>query len=181
MVDPRDVDPILNDAARLVREGEIVVFGSAALALWLREAPQTRDVDVWCEPEKNGEILVAVMGEQSWYHRTHGVFIEVWAPETFTAGWRERARIATQPDFPDVRLVIPHPHDVLISKLERFDSKDRDHLERILDEYPLGTEDFDALVELAPHRRGEIDDTERVRRFEHGVGVARKRIEARAD
>ena len=42
MVDPRDVGRILLDAARLVRVGEVVVFGSAALALWIEGAPRTR-------------------------------------------------------------------------------------------------------------------------------------------
>jgi hypothetical protein len=46
MVEPGQVEPILSDAARLVGEGELVVFGSAALALWLRNAPSSRDVDL---------------------------------------------------------------------------------------------------------------------------------------
>ena len=182
MVDPGQVEPILTDAARLVREGEIVVFGSAALALWLRRAPVTRDVDLWCTPRERGDILTAVMGEQSWYHRRHGAYVEVWAPETFAApgGWQERARIVSHQDLPKLRLVVPHPHDVLVSKLERWDPKDREHLERILDEYPLGPASFDALVDASPYRQGGIAAADRLRRFEHGVAGARSIIAARA-
>jgi hypothetical protein len=178
MVEPGQVEPILSDAARLVGEGEIVVFGSAALALWLRDPPASRDVDLLCEPAEKGEILTAMMGELSWYHDRHGVFVEVWAEETFAApeGWRERARLVRHQDLPRVRLLVPHPHDVLVSKLERLETKDREHVRRILAEYPLGRDAFEALVECAPHRRGRIADEERIRRFEHGVGVVRAQL-----
>lgn len=108
--------------------------------------------------------------------------MEVWAPETFAApeGWRDRARIAPHRELHGVRLVVPHPHDVLISKLERFESKDCEHLEQVLEEYPLSPAAFDALVKLTPHRRGAISDPERLRRFEHGLAAARARVEARA-
>lgn len=182
MVEPDSIEPLLSDAARLVREGEIVVFGSAALALWLRHGPVTRDVDVWCDPPEKGAILTALMGELSWYHDRHGAYVEVWAPETFAAPrrWRERARVTTHADFPGLRLVVPHPHDVLVSKLERFEAKDREHLRRILDELPLSPAEFDALVADAPHRSGAIADPERRRRFDHGVAAAREIVAARA-
>ena len=180
MVDPGQVEPILNDAARLVGEGEIVVFGSAALAFWLEAPPASRDVDVLCEPAEKGEILTAMMGELSWYHEKHGAFVEVWAPETFAApdGWRERARLVQHQDLPRVELVIPHPHDVLVSKLERMESKDREHARALLSEYPLETAAFDALVAASPHRRGRVIDPERVRRFEHGCEVVRAMLAA---
>lgn len=175
MVEPSEVEPILSDAARLVREGELVVFGSAALALWLRAAPSSRDVDLFCEPAEKGEILAAMMGELSWYHEKHGAFVEVWAPETFAAplGWRERARLHIHQDAPGVRLLVPHPHDVLVSKLERFEEKDRDHGRRILAEFPLSRQAFEALVAAAPHRRGLVAEAERRQRFEHGVDALR--------
>jgi len=178
MVEPNQVEPVLSDAIRLVDEGELVVFGSAALALWLRDAPASRDVDLLCEPAAKGEILTAMMGELSWYHETHGVFVEVWAPETFAAPrtWRERARLVTHQDHPRVRLLAPHPHDVLVSKLERLESKDREHVRRILAEYPMTVRAFDALVDSAPHRRGEITDAERLQRFEHGAAVVRAQL-----
>lgn len=57
MVTPEDVPRVLNDAARLIGAGEVVVFGSASLALWLERAPSTKDVDLWVVPEEKGEIL----------------------------------------------------------------------------------------------------------------------------
>jgi hypothetical protein len=180
MVEPHEVEPILSDAARLIGQGELVVFGSAALALWLRAAPSSRDVDLYCAPAERGEILAAMMGELSWYHEKHGAFVEVWASETFTApaGWRERARLHIHQDAPGVRLLVPHPHDVLVSKLERFEEKDRDHARRILAEFPLPRAVFEALVAEAPHRIGLVEDDERIRRFEHGVAVLRTWLQA---
>lgn len=78
MVEPADVPRILFDAARLIREGDIIVFGSAALAFYLPDAPRTRDVDLWCEPAVRGEAVAALMGEGSWYHDRHGAYVEVW-------------------------------------------------------------------------------------------------------
>lgn len=85
MVTPGHVERIVTDAARLVAEGELVVFGSAALAYWLADPPHSRDVDLWCEPPERGEPVAALMGELSWYHQRHSAYVEVWAPETFAA------------------------------------------------------------------------------------------------
>lgn len=164
MVDPPDIRRILLDAARLIREGEIVVFGGAALAFRLADAPATRDVDVWCDPRERGDLVEALMGELSWYHDRHGAYVEVWAPETFAAptDWRSRALVLTDPDVPGVRLVVPHPHDVLVAKVERWESADRDHARRILADFPMDRARLDALDAGTPYRQGRIADPGRV-------------------
>ena len=140
MVTPQDVPRVLNDAARLVGAGEIVVFGSASLALWLERAPISKDVDLWIHPEDKGEIVEALMGELSWYHDKHGAYVEVCGPATFEApgSWRSRAKVLTMPDYEGVRIVVPHPHDVLVAKLPRLSPSDRDHVELILEEAIAG-------------------------------------------
>ncbi|MBN2498162.1 MAG: hypothetical protein JXR96_26465 [Deltaproteobacteria bacterium] len=171
MVDPIDIPRILLDAVRLVKSGEIVVFGSSALAFWLESPPQTRDVDIWCEPSERGDIVQAVMGELSWYDEKHGAYVEVWAPETFAAprDWRSRARTLRYDDFPDATVVVPHPHDVLLAKLERLDESDREHVQRILAEYPLDLASLESLSAKCPQRSGEIEEEGRLQRFEHGI------------
>lgn len=143
---------VVRDAARLVKEGELVVFGSAALSFWLQAPPTSRDVDVWCEPHERGDVVEALMGELSWYDEKHGAHVEVWGPETFAAppGWRSRARVERFEQAAGVRVLLPHPHDVLIAKLERMDPKDRDHQERILREFPLDQPRLDALLAEFP-------------------------------
>ena len=111
MVDPGDIPRIVTDVVRLVQSGEIVVFGSSALAFWLDSPPHTRDVDIWCDPPEQGDIVQAVMGELSWYDEKHGAYVEVWSPETFAAplDWRSRARTLTFEGFPRATVIVPHP------------------------------------------------------------------------
>jgi hypothetical protein len=164
-----EIAKVVADAARLVGSGEIVVFGSSALSFWMRHPPQSRDVDVWCQPPESGHAVVALMGELSWYHDKHGVFVEVWAPETFAApqDWRTRARTMTMEDQ-RVTVVLPHPHDVLMAKLERMEVKDREHVQAILTEFPLDPATLESLVAETPHRRGLVAQ-DRITRFEVGL------------
>lgn len=46
-----DVARVVADAARLMGSGELIVFGSSALAFWLQQPPRSKDVDVWCVPD----------------------------------------------------------------------------------------------------------------------------------
>lgn len=168
MVDPADVPRVLLDIARLVKQGEVVVFGSAALALVLPDAPRTRDVDVWCTPPDRGDLVTALMGELSWYQERFGAYVEVWGPETFAApeDWRSRARVLTEETVPEVRLVVPHPHDVVIAKLERWETADQDHARRVVRALPLSRAAALALADRTPYRTGRITDPRRVAAFE---------------
>jgi hypothetical protein len=134
-----------------------VVFGSASLAFWLANAPTSRDVDLWVTPPERGDAVEALMGELSWYHDLHGAYVEVLGPETFSGprAWRSRAVTLVIPEALRVRVLVPHPHDVLISKLERFSDADRDHVRRILGEAPLDRARLDALAGDSPYRTGE--------------------------
>lgn len=178
MVDPADVEKILSDAARLMKDGEIVVFGSAALAFWLDKPPASRDVDIWCKPPERGDVILALMGEESWYHRKHHAYVEVWGPETFCAPytWRTRSTWKTHADHPGVRMVIPHPHDILMSKIERGDGQDWEHARRILTQIPLNAAELDQLANEMPHRTDQIDDPERLARFEANLRSLRERF-----
>jgi hypothetical protein len=171
MVDPADVPRVVADAARLLRRGELVVFGSSALAFWLAKAPRSRDVDVWCDPPERGEVVEALMGELSWYHERHGVYVEVWAPETFRApaGWRSRALVHRLDESPEVTLLVPHPHDVLFAKLERMTESDVEHARRILAEFPLSSDELGSLAAESPYLSGIIKDAERITRFRYGL------------
>lgn len=174
MVEPEDVGRILLDAARLVKDGEIVVFGSAALAMWLENPPRTRDVDVWCTPSERGEIVESLMGALSWYDEKHHAYVEVWGPETFAApsDWRDRAKVLRDDIVPNVSLVVPHPHDVLLAKLERWEEGDREHAALILREIPLRPTDLDRLASKAPYRQPGFDEA---RKFAFEAHLARLR------
>lgn len=121
------------------------------------------------------------MGELSWYHERHAAYVEVWRPETFSgpAEWRRRARSEQVPTVREVVVLVPHPHDLLCSKLERFDENDRDHIRRILLEFPLGIEQLRALAATMPHQTGIITDPDRLARFHHGLARVERMIERR--
>lgn len=174
-MDRSEVRRAVGDAARLIEQGELVVFGSSALAFWMSRPPASRDVDVWCTPPDRGHAVQALMGELSWYHDKHGIFVEVWAPETFAAPvrWRERARTVVLDEQPGVKVVLPHPHDVLMSKLERMEVKDREHVHAILGEFPLTMEGLAALEQEMPHRLGLVGASDRKARFESGLSELR--------
>ncbi len=178
MVDPEDVEPILSDAARLIGSGEIVVFGSASLAFRLPDAPASRGVDVWCNPSEKNDLVIAMMGEESWYHRRHGAYVEAWAKETFAAPftWRRRAMERNHLGRSEVRLVVAHPHDILMSKLERGEAQDWDHARRILARIPLDPGELDDVADAMPHRTGDITDPERFARFEANLASLRRRL-----
>jgi len=152
----------------------MVVFGSASLAFWLKDAPVSRDVDLWIVPAECGHAVEALMGELSWYHDRHAAYVEVLAPETFAApaGWRERARRVTLPEFPEVVVTVPHPHDVFVSKIERSSPHDRDHMIRIVREYPLSRDTLAALADETPFRVGQVRDPNRVAAFEINLRTA---------
>jgi len=175
-----EVTRVVGDAARLVGDGEIVVFGSSALAFSMASPPASKDIDVWCVPEERGRAVQALMGELSWYHERHGVFVEVWAPETFAAptGWRHRARKLTLDGNPGVTVVVPHPHDLMMAKLERMEVKDREHVRAILAEFPLGADELAALESEMPHRSGVVAASDRVARFEAGLAELRSMLRA---
>ena len=110
------------------------------------------------------------MGELSWYHEKHGMFVEVWGPETFAApaDWRERSKRLLLTENRLVSVILPHPHDVMLAKLERMDVKDREHVRGILAEYPIGDMELDLLVGQMPQRRGPVAP-DRLVRFEAGL------------
>ena len=168
MVDPADVVKILHDAARLVRDGEIIVFGSAALSAWLTAAPGTRDVDVIIHPEERGAAVEAVMGELSWYDERFDAHVDVCNAETLAApeSWPVRARRERFADIPGVEVTLLHPHDVLFAKLERWEPQDREHAGRILNELPLTLDEAEGLARDMPHRTGAIIDERRRFDFE---------------
>jgi len=129
---------------------------------------------VWCTPPEKGHAIVALMGELSWYHEKNGIFVEVWAPETFAAplDWRQRAKRLSLTENPKVTTVVPHPHDCLMAKLERMEVKDREHVRAILAEFPLDGATLNRLVEQMPHRRTKLP-ADRVARFDAGLAELR--------
>jgi hypothetical protein len=82
--------------------------------------------------------------------------------------WRNRSKRLVLDENPKVSIVVPHPHDVMMAKLERMEVKDREHIIAILAEFPRGEQTLDEFVKQMPHRRGMVA-ADRSARFEVGL------------
>ena len=171
MATETDVPTVVWDAARLLKEGELILFGSGALAFWLDSPPQTHDVDLIVSAGTEADTIEALMGEEGPYHQLRGMFAQVSPAETFTApdSWPLRARRLKVPGIPGVQVLIPHPHDILLSKLERFEPKDRLHAQEIVEAYPLSEARLHELLADSPYRNPSIPEEDRRQRFESNL------------
>ncbi|MFO0745041.1 MAG: hypothetical protein U1F43_05100 [Myxococcota bacterium] len=167
MVPAEAVPGVIADAARLVMKGEVLVVGAAALAFAVPGAPPARHVDLIVSPPVAAERVVLMMSEGGWYHKNSRAFVVVSPAETFVApaAWSTRAQRFETPAAPGVGIVVPHPHDIIMAKVERFDPYDQDHARKVLSTLPLPRAALDALADEMPHRRGAIADPARIQRF----------------
>lgn len=173
-----NIPQLLARVAVVLNEGEIYVFGSAALhySVGVTHPVFSQDVDIWVEPESESDKIECLMGELSDYHEKHDEFVEVWRPETFAApeDWLDRATIMTTEeimsaeDFPaalmprDVTLFCPHPWDILFAKMERWERKDQEHARLILETFPISERYINLLDSKMPYRTGKISNERRI-------------------
>lgn len=74
--------------------------------------------------------------------------------------------------------IIPHPHDILLAKLDRGEAKDWEHATLILEEFPLDLRTLDALAAAMPNRTGTVTSEERRKRFELNGARLRAQLSA---
>ena len=162
---------VVEDAARLVMKGELLVSGSAALAFWAEAGPPARFVDLGVAPEAAAAQVEKMMGPNGWYDRTFGYHVLVSPPDTFIgpAGWAARARRTRFPEARTVEVVVPHPHDVIMAKLERFDAQDQAQVRLVLQGMAMSENELDTLAASMPQRDASFDDEARRKRFDFNV------------
>jgi hypothetical protein len=78
--------------------------------------------------------------------------------------------------LPAVRVTCPHPHDVVLAKLERMDPKDREHIEVVLSQMPMSPERLRALVAEYEAPR----EADREARFQSNLAWLSTRVAAHA-
>lgn len=114
---------------------EITVFGSAPLQLTIDQHLASNDVDIFSESDLTEIIKKA--------HLAKGqavVYIEQIPPETFVASsdWRTRSYNEQRQN---VKLVFPHPIDILVAKLKRCEEKDMMAFETVYEKTGHPTEE----------------------------------------
>lgn len=73
-------------------------------------------------------------------------------------------------------MVVPHPHDVLMAKLERWEPNDREHAGLILAAIPMSVAEFERYLAASPYRTDVIVKADRCQRFEAHVEELRRRL-----
>lgn len=102
-----DLEVLISDAGRLLREPEVIVIGSQAiLASYSEGLPEevVRSVEVDILPlddptEEKADLIDAFLGEASSYHERRGVYAQGVGPRTaaLPEGWRDRlVRVETE-------------------------------------------------------------------------------------
>jgi hypothetical protein len=101
---------------------EITVFGSTPLQLLIDRAFLSEDIDL-CSAEEYWDFLVKFVEAKGWAKGQTDIYIQVCDPTAFrsAADWMDRA---VQIERHGHLFRFPHPWDILVSKLQRLDSKD---------------------------------------------------------
>ncbi len=147
---------LLQFLARLPRSEpfEIIVFGSAPLQLGLDPHFLSGDIDIISSVD-----LTAVIHESGLGKGQCPLYIEQTAESIFVASvtWRERAYTA---QIESVRLIFPHPIDILVSKVRRLEAKDLEafHLVREKTGHPTEDELRTALQRVVDIYRPAFDE-----------------------
>lgn len=122
----------------------ITLFGSSPLQLALEPGFTSADVDLFCD-EAQAEILAAI--DAANLAKVQGEFyVQCCWEGNFRTSPRWRMRAASIP-CGHITLVLPHPIDILIAKLHRYEEKDRRAFELVIERTGHPTEQ-EMLTEL---------------------------------
>ena len=142
-----ELEHAIRAACDLTSDTEVIVFGSQAILGQYPNAPealrQSAEADV---VPKNRPDLVdlvdAVLGEGSQFHRTHGFYVHGVPLETalLPTGWEDRTFPVSNENTRGNTGWCVEGHDLAASKLAAFRDKDREFVRVLLREGLIGAE-----------------------------------------
>jgi len=120
-------DHICRAAAAVAGIKKVYVFGANAIIPWLAQAGHSiplpdfvpsRELDISVGDEKMDTLIDGSIGELSVFDQTFSVYAHGVSLSAFQApaNWQKRAAQRTEP-VSGVEIIVPHPHDLIISKL----------------------------------------------------------------
>lgn len=113
-----DLDALLDQPA------DLHCIGGFAISQYYGFARETADLDVLSvAPHAMRTTIAAAAGQGSALHRKHRVFIDQVGVANFPDTYESRLQRAW-PIWPNLRLWIPEPHDLALTKLERSNERD---------------------------------------------------------
>ena len=148
-------------AAAIANVDSVFVYGSNAIIFWLDEvglkdtreiledhASRKLDLSVSEEDEKLNLIVDGAIGEMSMFDSTFGVYAHANSPQKlFKApkSWASRLKTEKEP-VSGITIVVPHPLDLVFSKMIAFREKDLVFCERVLKVFNLKIEELEKIA-----------------------------------
>jgi hypothetical protein len=160
-------DHVCRAAASVADVKRIYAFGANAIIPWLAQVSRSiplpnlkpsRDVDVTTGDEKLDLLIDGTIGEMSLFDKTFSVYAHSvnFALFQAPANWRQRTGKRIEPAS-GVEIIVPHPHDLIISKLSAGRPKDLDFAVSVARLFPMPDDVLNDLVEEfhAAHAQAE--------------------------
>ncbi len=160
-------DHVCRAAANVAGVKKIYAFGANAIMPWLAQAgysiplsnlEPSRDVDVTTGDEKLDILIDGAIGEISSFDKTFSVYAHSvdFALFQAPANWQQRIGKRTEP-VSGIEIIVPYPHDLIISKLAAGRPKDFDFAASVARHFPMPDEVLNDLVDefRAAHPQAE--------------------------
>lgn len=140
-------DHICRAAAAIASVQKVYVFGANAIIPWLANSGlpiplpnfiPSRELDISVNDEKLDTLIDGAMGELSPFDETFSVYAHGVSLAAFQApnNWLQRAGKRTEP-VGKTEIIVPHPHDLMLSKLVAGRPKDFEFATRVQTIYPM--------------------------------------------
>jgi hypothetical protein len=134
-------------AANVAGVRKIYAFGANSIIPWLAQAGHviplsnlepSRDVDVTTGDAKLDILIDGAIGELSPFDKTFAVYAHSVDFALFQApvNWQQRTAKRTEP-MSGVEIIVPHPHDLIISKLAAGRPKDFEFAVAVSSLFPI--------------------------------------------
>ncbi|MGH7601241.1 MAG: hypothetical protein ACREOI_33200, partial [bacterium] len=140
-------DHICRAAAAVAGVQQVYVFGANAIIPWLAQVQHTiplpnfvpsRELDISAGDEKLDTLIDGSIGELSSFDQTFSVYAHGVNLAAFQApaNWRQRTGKRIEP-VSGIEIIVPHPHDLIISKLSVGRPKDFDFAVSVARLFPM--------------------------------------------
>jgi len=150
-------DHICRAAAAVADVKKIYVFGANAIIPWLAQIGHSiplpdftpsRELDVSVGDEKMDTLIDGAIGELSVFDQTFSVYAHGVDLATFQApmNWQQRTGKRIEPTS-GIEIIVPHPHDLIISKLAVGRPKDFEFAVVVARLFPMTDEVLNDLVD----------------------------------
>jgi len=116
---------------------KLYCIGGFAFSFFYGTARDTADLDYCSVVPANVINLEQLGGRGSPLHQKYKVCLHRVGVNTMPGGFAERSTEMLPGNFKQLRLFVPDPYDIILSKLERNDSKDRDDVNHLFRSHKL--------------------------------------------